>query len=64
VSYVRSIPVRDSNGDELILYEFQDRRFLRKVRRLKLDSGEFVQAVGDAFIVPATGEHLVPIGGG
>jgi hypothetical protein len=48
----------------LILYEFQDRRFLRKVRRLKLDSGEFVQAVGDSFIVPATGEHLVPIGGG
>lgn len=59
MSYVRSIPVRDARGDELTIHEFQDRRFLKKVRRLKLDTGELVHAVEDAFVIVATGELLV-----
>jgi hypothetical protein len=53
------IPVIDGNGDAATVYEFQDRRFLRKVRRWKLDSGELVEAVDEHFVVPATGEKLV-----
>jgi len=64
VSYVRSIPVRDANGDEFIVYEFQDRRFLRKVRRLKLCTGESVAQDGEALIIAETGEKLVRIGNG
>ncbi|HWI76819.1 MAG TPA: hypothetical protein VNS53_07045 [Sphingomicrobium sp.] len=62
MSYVRSILVRDGRGDQVTLYEFQDRRFLRNVRRLKLDSGELVEARDGAFVVVATGERLVPVG--
>jgi hypothetical protein len=61
VSYVRSIPVRDANGDQLTVYEFQDRRFIRKVRRLKLCTGETVERVdGDTFAL-ATGERLTRV---
>jgi hypothetical protein len=62
VSYVQGIPVKDANGDELTVYEFQDRRFLTKVRRLKLDSGELVEPVCEnSFVVVATGEKLVRV---
>jgi hypothetical protein len=61
---VRSIPVRGENGDELTVYEFLDRRFICKVRRHKLDTGELVQALdGDTFQLP-TGEKLVRIDDG
>jgi hypothetical protein len=60
VGYVRSIPVEDENGDQLVVYEFQERRFLFwKVRRFELDTGEFVRLVDEArFVVAATGERL------
>lgn len=58
---VRTIPVRDANGDEFTLYEFEDRRFLRKIQRLKLCTGEVVHFVDDAFVVVGTGERLVPV---
>jgi hypothetical protein len=58
VSYVRSIPVRDANGDDFTLYEFQDRRFLRKVRRWTLCTGEAVLKIDGALIVARTGEEL------
>lgn len=62
---VRTIPVRDANGDELTVYEFQESRFLRKVRRLKLDSGELVEVIGEnTFVVVVTGEKLVRLGRG
>jgi hypothetical protein len=65
VSYVRSILVEDANGEELIVYEFHDRRFLRKVRRMKLDTGELVEALcPNSFVITATGEKLVRLGGG
>jgi hypothetical protein len=64
VSYVRSILVRDGRGDQVTLYEFLDRRFLRKVRRMKLDSGELVEIRDGALVVVATGERLVPISEG
>lgn len=58
MSGVRKIPVIDANGDELIVYEFQDRRFIRKVRRWVLDTGEPVRPhLDDAFVLPS-GELL------
>lgn len=56
---VRKIPVRDQNGDEFTVYEFQERRFLRTIRRMKLCTGETVELLGDRLIVAATGENLV-----
>lgn len=62
MGYVRSIRVMDANGDEFILHEFQDRRFLRKVRRMKLDTGELVGHVdNDTFVIVGTGERLTRI---
>ena len=61
MAFVRRIPVKDRNGDQLTVYEFHDRRFIRKVRRLKLCSGEGVQIVGDELIVIGTGERLEPV---
>jgi hypothetical protein len=58
VSYVGSIQVRDTNGDEFTLYEFRDRRFLRSVRRMKLETGELVQEIDGALVVAETGERL------
>jgi hypothetical protein len=55
---VREIPVVDGNGDELVVYEFVDRRFIKKVRRLKLCTGEHVERAGDSFVVVGSGEKL------
>jgi hypothetical protein len=59
VSYVRSIPVRDESGADLTVYEFHDRRFLKRVRRMKLCTGEMVEADSDGFVIIATGEKLL-----
>ena len=64
MGYVRSIGVRDPNGDEFTVYEFHDRRFLKKVRRMKLCTGETVTLLGDDLIIAQTGERLVPISNG
>jgi hypothetical protein len=62
MSYVQSIPVVDAKGDQTVVYEFRDRRFLTKVRRYKLDTGEAVEAVeSDLFRVIATGEELLRV---
>ena len=59
VGYVRSIPVVDANGEDLTVYEFQIRRFLTKVRRLKLCTGELVDLLDDdTFKIVRTGEKL------
>ena len=58
---VRTIPVRDRNGDEFTLFEFEDRRFLKRVQRLKLCTGEVVALIDDEFVVVGTGETLIPI---
>ena len=58
---IRTIPVRDANGDEFTLYEFEERRFLKKIQRLKLCTGEIVAFIDDTFVVIGTGERLVPI---
>lgn len=59
MGFVRVMAVEDGNGDRIALYEFQDRRFIRKVRKLKLETGEIVQPVCEkTFVVPATGERL------
>lgn len=60
MSKVTAIAVRDPGGTDLTVYEFHDRRFLRKVRRLKLCTGEAVDyADNNAFVVTATGEMLI-----
>jgi hypothetical protein len=60
VSYVRSIAVADANGGHMTVYEFRDRRFLTKVRRFELDTGEAVEiAEADTFRVVRTGEELL-----
>ncbi len=61
MSKVREIPVRDANGDELTLYEIQDHRYFSKVRRLKLCTGETVEAKGDELVVSGTGEKLIQL---
>lgn len=58
MGFVRTIPVKDANGDEFTVYEFQDRRFLRKVCRMKLCTGEIVERLGDELIIAGTGERL------
>jgi len=62
VGYVRCIPVEDATGQGLTVYEFHDRRFLKKIRRLKLCTGETVAGVGDkTFVIVRTGERLTRI---
>ena len=58
---VREIPVVDGNGDELVVYEFVDRRFIRKVRRLKLCTGEHVSTVDYVTFTLPSGERLTKI---
>lgn len=64
MSYVRSIPVRDANGDELTVYEFRDRRFLGGARRLKLCTGELVERRDGQLVIADTGESLAQIDNG
>lgn len=59
MNHLRSIPVIDGNGDELTVYEFRDGRYLRKVRRMKLCTGELVERIDEnTFAVSETGERL------
>ena len=61
----KAIPVRDENGDHLTVYEFRDGRFMRKLRRLRLCTGELVERINeDTFAICATGERLARIGCG
>ena len=62
VVLVRKIPVTDRHGDEFTLYEFEDRYFLRKVRRLKLETGELVELAADgSLVIVGRDETLVPV---
>jgi hypothetical protein len=61
VALVRKISVLDRNGDQFTLYEFQDRRFLRKVRRLKLETGENVEERDGTLVVSGTRETLIRV---
>lgn len=62
MEYLRGIPVRDGNGDELTVYEFHERRFLRRVRRMKLCTGEPVEPLDDRhFVLVSTGERLTRV---
>jgi hypothetical protein len=58
VSVVRSIPVQDANGDQLTVYELQDRRFIRRTRRLQLCTGELVHSLNDDTFQLPSGELL------
>lgn len=62
MALVRRIPVTDGNGDQVTIFEFEDRRFLRKVRWLKLDTGETVEPAGmNMFVIVATGERFTRV---
>jgi hypothetical protein len=68
---IGAIPVRDSHGDELTLYEYQ--QFVPYLtvmglnraggmKRLALDTGEEVKRIDDDnFVIVATGERLTRI---
>ena len=58
---MRKFSVRDRNGDQLTVYEFQDQRYLKKVRRLTLCTGEPVKIMNDELVVIGTGERLTPV---
>jgi hypothetical protein len=67
---IRAIRVRDANGDELTLYEYQQSASylvmmgLNRVpaTRLALDTGEEAERVDDdTFTILATGEKLTRI---
>jgi hypothetical protein len=65
---IKAIPVKDRNGDEMVLYEYQqfephltmsglDRR--AGAKRFALDTGELVRRIDeDTFEIVATGEAL------
>jgi hypothetical protein len=68
---IRAIRVRDANGDELSLYEYeQTSSYLvmmglnrGPVTRLVLDTGEEAERVDDdTFVLVTTGEQLTRIG--
>ncbi len=61
---IKSIPVQDSNGDELTLYEIPERVSLFGLfvkTRLELCTGELVMRDGEEYLVASTGEKLIPI---
>ena len=67
---IRAIRVRDANGDELILFEFEQRqqsnlvtmRLGARATRLALDTGEEAKRVDDDhFVLVASGERLTRI---
>lgn len=69
---IEVIPVRDTNGDELTVYEYQEfvphltsLGLLRSgsYKRFVLDTGETVRRVADdTFVITDTGEQLFRIG--
>lgn len=61
MALVRAFPVKDRNGDRLTVYEFHDGRFLKRIRRMKLCSGETVQLIEGQLVVIGTGERLTPV---
>jgi hypothetical protein len=63
VSLVNSIPVRDANGDQIVVYEFHEWRFLQKVRSFKLDTDERVEQLDEDTFVLASGEKLTRLTG-
>jgi hypothetical protein len=63
-SNFRTIPVVDSNGDQLTLYEFRDRSSSFRLvprKRFELCTGEAVRKEGNCFVVEATGEKLARV---
>lgn len=61
MSKVTAIPVIDGNGDRVTVYQFDDRRFLRNVKKFKLDTGQTVERLDEDTFTLATGERLTRI---
>jgi hypothetical protein len=63
-SPLKTIAVLDGNGDQLTLYEINDRRWLFGLfvqKRYVLCTGERVERRGKHFVVADTGESLTRI---
>lgn len=58
---MRTIAVRDTDGVDLTLYVFEDRRFFTRTRRMKLDTGELVEERSGLLVVVNTGETLTRV---
>lgn len=59
-AYKGRIAVEDANGVHLDLHEFSCRRFLRRISRFELDTGELVERIDrDHYVIASTGETLV-----
>lgn len=58
MTIVQKIRVRDPNGVDLTVFELETRRFLRRARRMILDTGELVHEVGGSLVIADTGEQL------
>ena len=63
-SHFKTIPVRDGNGDQQLLYQIRERSGLYGLavrQRLQLGTGETVLRAGDDYVVASTGEKLVRV---
>ena len=63
-SHFKTIPVRDGNGDQQLLYEIRERSGLLGLavrQHLQLGTGETVLRAGDDYVVASTGEKLVRV---
>lgn len=64
MKYAGHFTVEDASGCQFSIHEYQDRRLLKEVRRLVLDTGEQVQALDERTFELPTGEKLVRVADG
>ena len=64
MDYAGRITVDDAGGSRFQIHEFRGRRFLVRIRRFVLDTGERVKRIDfENYEVASTGERLVRIDG-
>lgn len=64
MEYAGRITVEDASGSRFQIHEFRGRRFLSRIRRFVLDTGQRVKRIDfENYEVAVTGEKLVRIDG-
>ena len=62
VEFAATHVVEDVRGARFQLYEYRGRRFMRKVRKFVLDTGDLVKRVDfDHYVIAASGEPLMRV---